>query len=168
MHFKPADLFTVFIIAVMAGAVAVASQWELRASIIILVLGSVGVVLASAQLIMDLFFRAASGVVTARPTMELPTLVDTDPKANFRGTLEIWAWLLGMVVLIKVVGLQFALPLFVLIYTKFYGASWRLGILLAALIAAFVFGVYDNIMRVYWPEYLLGDFLESLGLVDLD
>ena len=168
MNFKPADLFTVFIIAVMAGAVAVASQWELRASIIILVLGSVGVVLASAQLVMDLFFRSASGAVTAKPLMELPTFDDPDPKAKFRGTLEIWAWLLGMLVLIKIIGLQFALPLFVLVYTKFYGASWRLGILLAALIAAFIFGVYDNIMHVYWPEYLLGDFLESLGLVDLD
>ena len=163
MQFKPADLFTIFIIVVLAGAVAVASQWELRASIIILVLGSVGIVFATAQLVMDLFFRSASGVVTSKPTMELPTLVDTDPKANFYGTLEIWGWLLGMLVLIKVVGLQFALPLFVLVYTRFYGASWRLGIVLAALIAAFIFGIYDNIMRVYWPESVLGDlFLDDL------
>ena len=42
MRFRSADLFTVFVIAVMAGAVAIASQWELRASIIILVLGSLG------------------------------------------------------------------------------------------------------------------------------
>jgi hypothetical protein len=168
MRFKPSDLFTVFIIAVMAGAIAVASQWELRASIIIVVLGSVGVVMATAQLIMDVCLRDKVSTVGAKPTMELPTVADTDPKANFYGTLEIWGWLLGLLVLINVIGLQFALPLFVVIYTRFYGATWRLGILLAAMIAAFIFGVYDNIMRVYWPEFLLEDIFESLGLVKLD
>jgi hypothetical protein len=163
MRFKPADLFTVFVSAVLAGAVAIASQWERRASIIILVLGSIGVVFATAQLVMDCFLRREGVTVTAKPTMELPTFEDTDPKANFRGTLEIWGWLLGLLALIKTIGLPFALPLFVLVYTKFYGASWRLGIFLAALIAAFIFGIYDNIMRVYWPESVLGDlFLDDL------
>jgi len=163
MKFKAADLFTIFVIAVLAGSVAIASQWELRASIIILVLGSVGIVFATVQLAIDLYFRSASRAVMSKPTMELPTMADTDPKANFYGTLEIWGWLLGILALIKVIGLEFALPLFVLIYTKFYGASWRLGILLAVLIAGFIFGVYDNIMRVYWPESVLGDlFLDDI------
>ena len=163
MRFKPSDLFTVFIIVLLVSAVAIASQWELRASIIILVLGSIGAVFATAQLVMDCFLGRGTGAVTARPTMELPTLEDTDPKANFRGTLEIWGWLLGLLALIKVVGLPFALPLFVIAYTKFYGASWRLSLFLAALIAVFIFGIYDNIMRVYWPESVLGDlFLDDL------
>lgn len=168
MQFRLSDLFTVFVIAVLAGAVAVASQWQLRASIIILVLGSLGVVLATAQLVMDLFFRASAKAAEATPKMELPSFDNADPKATFHGTLEIWAWLLALLALIKLIGMQFALPVFVVAYTRFYGASWRLGLLLAALIAAFIFGIYDNIMRVYWPEFMLEGIFESLGLVTLD
>ncbi|MEE8283823.1 MAG: hypothetical protein V3R63_02405, partial [Alphaproteobacteria bacterium] len=72
MRFKPSDLFTVFIILVLGAAVAVASQWELRASIIILFLGSFGVVLATAQLAIDCLPRKRVTTAPSRPTMELP------------------------------------------------------------------------------------------------
>jgi hypothetical protein len=165
MRFKPADLFTLFVIFVLVGAVAIASQWILRASIIILVLGSLGAVFATAQLVMDLFLRERAAATTGRPTMELPTFEDTDPKSTLRGTFEIWGWLLGLVVLIRIIGLDLALPLFVLVYAKFYGASWRLSAILAAMIAAFIFGIYDQIMHVYWPESVFGDLFldEFLG-----
>ena len=165
MHFKPADLFTMFIIAVLVGAVAIASQWELRASIIILVLGSVGALFATAQLLMDLFPRERATAGPARPTMELPIFDDTDPKSSLRGTLEIWGWLLGLVAIIRIIGLDLALPLFVLVYARFYGARWRLCAFLAAMIAAFIFGIYDQIMHVYWPESVFGDLFldEFLG-----
>lgn len=162
MRFRPADLFTVFVIFVLAGAVAVASQWQLRASIIILVLGSLGVLFATAQLVKDCFLADRTDTGGARPTMELPSFEDADPKATFRGTLEIWGWLLGLLVVIRIVGLDLALPLFVLVYAKYYGASWRLSLFLAALIGAFIYGVYDKIMHVYWPQSVLGDlFLDD-------
>ena len=54
------------------------------------------------------------------------------------------------------------LPVFVFAYARFYGASWRLCAILAAMIAAFIFGIYDQIMHVYWPESVLGDlFLDE-------
>ncbi|MFT5539256.1 MAG: hypothetical protein ACI82H_000773 [Alphaproteobacteria bacterium] len=89
----------------------------------------------------------------------MPTIQDTDPKSTLWGTLEIWGWMLGLVLAVPIVGLAVGLPLFVLIYTKFYGASWRLGLILSGLIAAFIFGVYVQIMHVYWPDSLLGDLL---------
>jgi hypothetical protein len=163
MRFKASDLVTVFVIFVLVGAVAIASQWELRASIIILVLGSLGALMATAQLVMDVFPRGRVAAAPARPTMELPIFEDKDPKAALRGTFEIWAWLLGLLAFIRIVGLDLALPVFVLVYVRFYGGSWRLCIFLAVMIAAFIFGVYDQIMHVYWPESVLGDlFLDDL------
>jgi hypothetical protein len=162
MQFKPSDLFTVFIILVLGAAVAIAFQWELRASIIILVLGSLGVLLAAAQLVMDIFPRGRVTAAPSRPTMELPMFEDKNPKDTLRGTFEIWGWLVGMLVLIRIIGLDLALPVFVLSYARFYGASWRLCAILALMIAAFIFGVYDQIMHVYWPESVLGDlFLDE-------
>ncbi len=163
MRFKASDLVTVFVIFVMAGAVAIASQWELRASIIILVLGSLGVLMATAQLAIDIFPRGRAAAAPARPTMELPTIEDKDPKAALRGTFEIWGWLLGLLAFIRIVGLDLALPIFVLVYVRFYGGSWRLCAFLTVMIAAFIFGIYDQIMHVYWPESVFGDlFMDDL------
>ncbi len=163
MRFKASDLVTVFVILVLAGAVAIASQWELRASIIILVLGSVGVLMATAQLAIDVFPRGRAAAAPARPTMELPTIEDKDPRAALRGTFEIWGWLLGLLAFIRIVGLDLALPIFVLVYIRFYGGSWRLCIFLAVMIAVFIFGIYDQIMHVYWPESVFGEwFMDDL------
>jgi len=162
MRFKPSDLFTVFVILLLAAAVAIASQWVLRASIIILLLGSLGVVLATAQLVMDVFPRRRATAAPARPTMELPIFEDKNPKETLRGTFEIWGWLVGLLVLIRIIGLDLGLPVFVLAYARFYGASWRLCAILALMIGTFIFGIYDQIMHVYWPESVLGDlFLDE-------
>lgn len=158
MRFRASDLFTVFIILVLAGAVIVASGWVLRASIIILVLGSIGVVLATAQLAVDVFMRRE-----ARPApnlkFELPMFDAPEPGAALKGSLEIWAWLLGLLAAIPLFGLPLALPLFVLVYTRFYGASWWLAALLTALIGGFIVGIYNEIMHVYWPDSVLGNLL---------
>ena len=75
------------------------------------------------------------------------------------GSLEIWAWLIGLVAVILLIGLQVALPLFVLTYARFYGAGWLISLFLAALTGAFIFGIYNQIMHVYWPDSVLGTFL---------
>ena len=158
MKFKPGDLFTIVIIAVLIAAVVAASEWVLRASIIVLALGGIGIVLATAQLLIDVLTRT-SATPRQTPKYELPTFDQIDPRVTLWGSLEIWGWLIGLVIVIKIIGLPLAMPLFVLSYAKFYGASWRLSTLLALMIAAFVFGVYQQIMHVYWPESLLGDLL---------
>jgi hypothetical protein len=159
MRFRLTDLFSVFVLVVLIGAVAIASQWVLRASIIILVLGGVGIVLMTAQLLLDIFGREVVSAAPEVPKFELPIIQDTDPKSTLRGTLEIWGWMVGLVLAVPIVGLAVGLPLFVLTYTKFYGASWRLSLILSGFIAAFIFGVYVQIMHVYWPDSLLGDLL---------
>ncbi len=47
-------LFTLLIAGVLAGAVQIARGWSIRASIIILVLGGIGLTLAVVQLISDI------------------------------------------------------------------------------------------------------------------
>ncbi|MEE8517231.1 MAG: hypothetical protein V3T02_11380, partial [Alphaproteobacteria bacterium] len=88
MRFKPGDFFTLFIIVVLAGAVYTASGWELRASIIVLVLGSFGLVMATVQLALDCL---GGGNTAPKPRLqyELPTFEDADPRATFWGSLEI-------------------------------------------------------------------------------
>jgi hypothetical protein len=141
-------LFTSFIAAVMAGAVWAAYSWPIRASIGILFLGSLGVVLAVWQFVLDL--RNNDGA-QKRSQLEAPVA----EAENKWGNVEIWSWIVGFYVLIILIGFMIAVPLFVLAYSKFYGARWRLAISLSVLAWSFVYGVFEKILHVPWPAPLI-------------
>ena len=144
-------LFTLFVFLVLATAIQIAREWSVRASIIIFVLGAIGLALAVAQLVTDL--RDISSKKTADAlTMEAPALATDHRWANW----EIWGWILGFYAAIQVVGFLAAVPLFVLSYTKVNGGGWLLAVLMALLSWGFVFVLFDILLHVPWPEPLLG------------
>jgi hypothetical protein len=160
-HFRASDLFTLFIIAILAGALIMASDWVLRASVLILVLGSAGLVLALAQLFVDTYNRAPAKPVSG-PQFEVPSFDEADPKMMTKSTLEIWLWMLGLVCAIPVIGMPIALTLFVFIYCKVYGGSWWVSLFAASLVALFIWGIYIHLMHVYWPDSLLGRYIDGV------
>lgn len=141
-------LFTLFIGAVMTSALWVAWPWPIRASIGILVLGSLGVLLAVWQSVLEL--RRKTGALERSP-LESPVA----EAENKWGNVEIWSWIVGFFVLIHLVGFPIAVPLFVLAYSKFYGARWPLAIGLSAVAWGFVYGVFEKILHVPWPTPLI-------------
>jgi hypothetical protein len=145
-------LFTSFVGLVIVGALFVATDWPVRASIIVLLLGSIGIVLAALQLAFD--FKALRGENSKleRPTFEVAAL---DHQGRW-GSLEIWAWLWGLFFAIHIVGMPFALPLFVFLYVKLYGGGWILALTLAAGTWGFLYGVFEQILHVPWPKPWLG------------
>lgn len=144
-------LFTLFIGAVMASAVWVALPWPLRASIGVLVLGSLGVLLAVWQLVLEL--RIKDG---AQQRSQLETPIAT--AENKWGNVEIWSWIVGFYLLIVLIGFMIAVPIFVLAYSKFYGARWPLAVGLSTVAWGFVYGVFEKILHVPWPTPLIQSF----------
>ena len=148
--------FTAFIGLVMLGALFVAKDWPIRASIIIILLGGIGVVLALVQLALDFKAARAEGSKVARPTFEVQAI---EHEGRW-GSLEIWAWLWGLFFAVHLVGFPIALPLFVFLYVKSYGGSWLTAIILTAVTGSFLYGVYDYFLNVPWPKpwlaFLLG------------
>ena len=146
-------LFTLFVSAVMLSALWFARDWPIRASIGVYALGGIGVVLAIWQIVLDA--RRPDGP-QARSQFELPT-ADGDSEW---GNVEIWSWIIGFYLLIVTVGFPIAVPLFVLAYSKFYGAGWRLGIALSSIAWGFVYGVFEKILHVPWPTPLITSLFE--------
>jgi hypothetical protein len=141
-------LFTLFIGVVMAVALWFAREWPIRASIGVLVLGSIGVALAIWQFALD---ARKSDALVQRSQFEMPLAEG----ATRWGNVEIWCWIVGFYLLIVTIGFPIAVPLFVLAYSKFYGAGWLLGITLSAIAWSFVYGVFEKILHVPWPTPLL-------------
>jgi Tripartite tricarboxylate transporter TctB family len=148
-------VFTSFIALVILVALLVSTDWPIRASIIILLLGGIGVVLALVQLVLDLKNLHADDYKDERPAFET---VAIEHQGRW-GTLEIWAWLVGLFLAIQLIGFPIALPLFVSLYVKLYGGSWPTAVLLAAGTWGFLVGVFDEILSVHWPEPWVGRIL---------
>jgi hypothetical protein len=140
--------FTAFVGLVLLGALFVAKDWPIRASIIIFLLGSIGVVLTTIQLMLD-FNAARSGAAKVlRPTFEVEAL----QHQGRWGSLEIWAWLWGLFFSIYLIGFPIALPLFVFLYIKLYGGSWSTALLITLGTSAFLYAVFDYVLHVPWPK----------------
>jgi tripartite tricarboxylate transporter TctB family protein len=140
--------FTAFVGCANAGALWVARDWPVRASIGVLVLGIIGVTLALCQISRDLRLQKTA---QDRSTFEAPQIA-TEGKW---GNIEIWSWIVGFYLLIISIGFMPAVPLFVLAYSKFYGARWPLSIGLSAVAWSLVYGVFETILHVPWPTPLI-------------
>jgi hypothetical protein len=114
---------------------------------VILLLGSIGIVLALAQIIADFKAVHAGAKPAERPTYETAALEHT----GRWGSLEIWAWLWGLFLAIHLIGFQAALPIFVFLYSKVYGGAWLTSMLLAAGTWGFLYGVFEEVLHVPWP-----------------
>lgn len=147
-------LFTLFIGAVLVAAMQVSLEWPLRASIIILVLGGIGLALLFAQMASDIK-NAIAGKSSETLTMEAPA-VETQSRW---GNLEIWSWIVGFFLAIHVIGFLAAVPLFVFSYTKFYGGSWRLSTALGTIAWVFVYSLFDALLHVPWSKPLIASLL---------
>jgi hypothetical protein len=145
-------LFTSFVGFVILAALFVAKDWPIRASIIIFLLGGVGLVLALVQLRIDFRAARAKEAKVLRPTFEVEAL----QHQGRWGSLEIWAWLWGLFFAVHLLGFPIALPLFVFSYIKWYGGSWLTAILLTVVTWGFLYGIYDYLLHVPWPKPWLG------------
>jgi len=141
-------IFTSIVGLVMLAALYIAKDWPIRASIIILLLGGIGVILASIQFIFDLKDIRADNSKVLRPTYEVQAI---EHQGRW-GSVEIWAWLWGLFLAIHLIGFPIALPLFVFSYVKLYGGGWITALLLTGLTWGFLYGLYDYLLSVPWPK----------------
>lgn len=152
---KEQIFFTTFIGLVIFGALFVAKDWPIRASIIIVLLGGVGVILVGIQLALDIKAMRTEGSQITRPTLEVQAI----QHQGRWGSLEIWAWLWGLFFAIHLIGFRIALPSFVFLYVKLYGGRWLTSVLLTALTWGFLYGIYDRLLSVPWPKPWLASLL---------
>jgi hypothetical protein len=150
-------LFTSFIGLVVVVALFISLDWPVRASIVILLLASIGIVLTVVQLVFDFKVLRGDRLKGARPTFEVEAL---EHQGRW-GSLEIWVWLWGLFLAIQLIGMPIALPLFVFFYTKLYGGSWIAALILAASTWGFLYGVFEQLLHVPWPKPWLGFLLPS-------
>jgi len=157
MKFRPATIFTVFIAALILGALITAWEWPLRASILVLALGWLGLILGAIQLYLEV--RPAASDKIAHSGMDIETNEEQkSAEANWR-TIAIWAWICGLTLGIWFFGFIYAATLFVFSYAIIHGSRWYVALVLAAVSYGLMWSLFGKLMHVPWPEPYLMELL---------
>lgn len=141
-------LFTLAVGLLLASAVWISRTWPVRASIIVLVLGTAALLLAFLQFFLDLKGMRFGAAKAEGHFFDAPAV---EPDTRW-GNIEIWGWIIGFYVMIHVIGFPATVPLFVMLYSKIYGAGWFTAAGLAVMTWGFLYGIFEQILHVPWPE----------------
>jgi hypothetical protein len=157
MRIKADALFSLFLAAVAAYAIAAALSWPFKAALFPLVMGIPLLLLALAQLVLDL--RGKAGAADS-PALDLKQAADVAPEIARRRTLATFAWMAAFVVLVLFFGFPIAVPVFVFSYLVMQSsAGWWLAIALTAAAWGFFHVVFERLLHFPFDTGLVHTWL---------
>lgn len=150
-------LFGLFLIVVGAYAVHSALGWSFKTALFPLSVSIPLIILAAAQLLLDLFGKAetASG-----PAIDLELAADVPPDVARRRVIGMFFWVAGFILLVFLLGFPIAVPLFILCYLRLQShESWWLSLSLTAFAWGFFYGIFERLIHLRFEDGLLQTWL---------
>jgi hypothetical protein len=151
----PAAIFSFCAFVFFCVWVYLAQDWRLQARLYPWAIGFPMVILAIAQVILDLKGVKAKNADTATP-MDFQFTKGVDPITARNRAIIMFAWLIGFFLLIWLVGFPIGIPLMMFTYLKFQGGeSWKLSIILTVIAWLCFWGLFVKLLHLPFPEGLL-------------
>jgi hypothetical protein len=166
----PAALLCLFV--VMLG---MSVQWPFEAKIIPTIVGTVAVIACSLSLANDIFSKRhgdggiglddkAKAVVSQKIHMDIASKTGHLPGGTIliRGFV-FFGWMVAFLCSMATIGLLPTVPVFVIAYMRLEGTEkWRHAIVMAAIMTALIYGVFDQLLSLPWPPTLIGEWFPLL------
>jgi hypothetical protein len=143
-------VFNLLVIAVAAYAAFAASGWTFKAALMPLAVSIPLIVLATTQLLLDLFGKAetASG-----PAVDLDFAADVPPEVARRRVIDTLLWIAGFIALVALNGFPIAVPIFVFLYLRLQSrASWLLSFTLTLASWGFFYGLFIWLLHLPFED----------------
>lgn len=146
-------LFGLFIIAVATYAIYSALRWPFKAALFPLTVSIPLVVLAAAQLLLDLFGKTEKA---GGRSADLEFAADVTPDVALRRVITIFFWIAGFILLVFLLGFPIAVPVFILSYLILQSrVSWWQSIGLTAAAWGFFYGIFQRLIHLQFEDGLL-------------
>jgi hypothetical protein len=144
-------LFLALAVALVAGYALYASMyWPFRTALFPRIIGVPLLIVALAEMALSAFGTEKQQEGHA---VDFEMTANVDPVIAQKRTYAIFAWTLGFLALILLVGFPLAVPLFVFLYLKVAGREgWVLTLFLTALSWLFMKGLFDRLLHLPFPE----------------
>lgn len=175
-HFKPSgsivlkreDLVYVFFIGVGLYMLTSSQHWLLMARIGPTVAASTLVIAGTVSLVYKVFVIPAHGVARASSGVHMDVSSDHDEKLPTKTVVaraaRFLGWFVAFLACMSVIGMLPTVPLMIVAYMRIEGReSWKLSLILAVCVTAFLYLVFDQILHIPWPDSFLGRWLPGLG-----
>jgi TctA family transporter len=176
--FHPSQLFTVFMIALIGGAVIAALRWDFSAKVVPLVVGTVALSAAALSLFNEMCRKpatpAAEGLaqhaqheVAEKIHMDLVSDTGHLPVREIVARAALFfGYLIGFMAVMAVIGLIPTAGLFVVFFMRYEAKErWTLVIPYAVVLVLFIFLAFDYFMAVPWPPTLIGQWFPALKVI---
>jgi hypothetical protein len=167
-----ADLLTITIIGVIAVMMSEALNWNFKARIVPMIVGTIGLGFGTMALLHNVFTRdakaaaAASGEGKKDEALHMDLESDTahiDRNLLLARAAIFYGWMVAFMISMAVIGLIPTVPIFVIAFMRFEGPEpWRLVLPQAIILTIFIYVMFDQMMTIPWPPTLLGDFFPQL------
>lgn len=168
--FALSDLFYAGLIGVTILMMLEATKWPAAARIGPEIVGTILLVTASISLIHVVTVRGRPGGAdedTSHRGIYMDLAADDDGAERrivLYRAVQFLGWFLLFMGLMAVIGLIPTIPVFVIAYLRIYAREgWKTTLLYAAGVTLFVYVVFDQLIHVFWPSTLVGQFLPQLA-----
>jgi TctA family transporter len=161
--FKPEDLMYVFFIGIGLYMLVTAQEWLLMARIGPTAVASTLIIAGTISLANKVFFTPAQAG-TNGGAIHMDVGSDHGEalprKETLKRAMRFLGWLLAFLACTAVIGLIPTVPLIIVAFMRIEGREkWRISLILAVCVAAFLYGVFDQILHIPWPSSLMGERL---------
>jgi TctA family transporter len=177
-RFHPSQLFTVFMIAVIGAAVAVALRWDFSAKVVPLVVGTVALTAAVLSLLNEMCRKpttvAAEGLSgEVQHEVEQRIHMDLTSDTGHLPVREIivragwfFGYLIAFMALMAIIGLIPTVAVFVVFFMRWEARErWTLVVPYTAALVLFIWFTFDYVMAVPWPPTLLGQWYPAFKAI---
>ena len=159
MRIRGSAVFSLCLAAVGAYAVVAALAWPFKAALFPLVMGIPLLVLALAQLLLEL--RGGKAEADSGPPVDLAQAgADVPPELVRRRTLGTFAWMGAFAALVLLIGFPLAVPLFLFSYLVMQSsAGWLLSAALTAAGWGFFHVLFERLLHFPFDTGLIQTWL---------
>ena len=149
---------TIFFLLIFVVAAVIGWDWPNIAKIMPVYVAAIpGIILVLVQLYREVTGWQRRGTAGGIDMDEVSD-VQLDRQTELRRTLGYFAWFIGGALGIWLLGLVFALPLLVFLYTLIEGKEkWYTALIATACAYALVWGLFEYMLETRWPPGILFD-----------
>lgn len=158
--FKLEDLTYALFIGVGLYMLLTAQEWHFLAKIGPTVVASVLIIAGTISLAYKVFVIPAQAGMAGGGGIHMDLASDHETLPNklvLMRTTRFFGWFVAFLASTALIGMLPTVPLMVVAFMRIEGREpWRLSLIVAVCVTAFLYGVFDQILHIAWPSSLLG------------
>jgi TctA family transporter len=172
-QFRVGDLFYVALIAIVGYALVQAMSWPWGAKVGPIAVGVATIGFCTISLLNIVFSRSIMEAREAAGEVPEGMFMDTSVDHSEIGTRTVllrsaifFGYLVLFIALMATIGLIPTIPIFVALYMWFEGREkWTQILGQAVVLTLFVYFVFDQLLRIPWPQTLIGQWFPGLTVI---